>query len=72
MASFWMDKKPVTMLSTLAQADVTHTEQRNGTKSSVQCPDAVVLYNQVWIREINGDSTTVSALSVGRAINIYK
>ena len=28
VASVWMDKKPVTMLSTLAQADVTHTVQR--------------------------------------------
>ena len=27
VVSVWMDKKPVTMLSTLAQADVTHTAQ---------------------------------------------
>ena len=28
VASVWMDKKSVTMLSTLSQADVTHTAQR--------------------------------------------
>ena len=38
------DKRPVTMLSTLAQADATHIAQkkeRNGTRSSVQFSDAV-------------------------------
>ena len=47
MASVWMDKKPVNMLSTLAQADVTRTAQRkqkDGSRISVQCTDAVVLY----------------------------
>ena len=37
------------MLSTLAQADVTHTaqrKQRDGSIVPVQCTDAVVLYNQ--------------------------
>ena len=35
VASVWMDKKPVTMLSTLVQADVTHTAERkrNGTRA---------------------------------------
>ena len=45
MASVWMDNKPVTMLSTLAQADVTHTIQRkekDGSRISVQCSDAAV------------------------------
>ena len=49
VASVWMDKKPVTMLSTLAQADATHTAQRrqkNGSRVPVQCTDAVVLYNK--------------------------
>ena len=49
VASVWMDKKPVNMLSTLAQADVTHTiqkRQRDGTSAPTQCPDAVVLYNR--------------------------
>ena len=49
VASVWMDKKPVNMLSTLSQADVTHTahrRQRDGSRLPVQCSDAVVLYNQ--------------------------
>ena len=49
VASVWMDKKPVTMLSTLSQADVTHTaqrKQRDGSRLTVQCTDAVVLYNK--------------------------
>ena len=58
MASVWMDKKPVTMLSTLAQADATHTaqrRQRDGLRVSVQCPDAVVLYNQYMAGVDKGD-----------------
>ena len=58
VASVWMDKKPVTVLSTLAQADVTHTAQRrqkDGTRDSVQCPDAVVLYNQFMAGVDKGD-----------------
>ena len=46
MASVWQDNKPVTMLSTLAQADVTHIAQRKMSRASVQCTDTVVLYNQ--------------------------
>ena len=49
VASLWMDKKQVTTLSTLAQADATHTvqrRQRDGQRTSVQCTDAVVLYNR--------------------------
>ena len=37
------------MLSTLAQADATHTalrKQQDGTRAPVQCTDTVVLYNQ--------------------------
>ena len=49
MASVWM---PVTMLSTLAQADATH---RDGLRVSVQCPDAVVLYNQYMAGVDKGD-----------------
>ena len=58
VASVWMDKKPVTMLSTLAQADATHTaqrRQRDGLRVSVQCPDAVVLYNQFMAGVDKGD-----------------
>ena len=58
VASVWMDKKPVTMLSTLAQADVTHTaqrRQRDGTKLSVQCTDAVVLHNRYMAGVDKGD-----------------
>ena len=36
VASVWMDKKPVTMLSTLAQADATQTAQRRQ-KNGMQC-----------------------------------
>ena len=49
VASVWMDKNSVNMLSTLSQADATHTAQRkqqDGTRVSVQCTDAVVLYNR--------------------------
>ena len=41
----WMDKKQVTTLSTLAQADATHTiqrQQRDGQRTSVQCTDALM------------------------------
>ena len=58
MASVWMDKKPVTMLSTFPQADVTHTaqrRQRDGLKASVQCPDTVVLYNRYMAGVGKGD-----------------
>ena len=58
MASVWLDKKPVHLLSTLAQADVTHTAQRkqkDGSRLSVQCPDAVVLYNQYMAGVDKGD-----------------
>ena len=59
MASVWMDKKPVNMLSTLAQADVTRTAQRkqkDGSRISVQCTDAVVLYNKYMAGVDKGDS----------------
>ena len=58
VASVWMDKKPVNMLSTLAQADVTHTiqkRQRDGTRAPTQCPDAVVLYNRYMAGVDKGD-----------------
>ena len=43
-----MGKKPVNMLFTLAQADVTRTAQskQDGSRVSVQCTDAVILYNK--------------------------
>ena len=46
MASVWMEKKPVSLLSTLAQAAATHTalrKQKDGTRAPVQCTDAVVV-----------------------------
>ena len=58
VASVWMDKKPVNMLSTLAQADVTRTAQRkqkDGSRISVQCTDAVVLYNKYMAGVDKGD-----------------
>ena len=58
MASVWMDKKPVNMLSTLVQADVTHTiqkRQRDGTSAPTQCPDVVVLYNRYMAGVDKGD-----------------
>ena len=58
MANAWMDKKPVTMLYTLAQADATHTvqrRQRDATRTSVQCSDAVVLYNRYMAGVDKGD-----------------
>ena len=58
VASVWMDNKPVTMLSTLAQPDATHTalrKQRNGSRVPVQCSDAVVLYNQYMSGVDRGD-----------------
>ena len=58
VASVWMDKKAVTVLSTLAQADVTHTAQRrvtDGSRISVQCPDTVVLYNRYMAGVDKGD-----------------
>ena len=48
MVVVWMDRKPVMMLSTVAQPEVTHTVQRkqkDGSRVPVQCEDAVVLYN---------------------------
>ena len=58
VASVWMDKKQVTMLSTLSQADATHTaqrRQRDGSRESVQCTDAVILYNKYMSGVDKGD-----------------
>ena len=58
VASVWMDKKPVTMPSTLAQADATHTalrKEKDGTRAPAQCTDAVVLYNQYMAGVDKGD-----------------
>ena len=52
------ETKPVNMLSTLAQADVTRTAQRkqkDGSRISVQCTDAVVLYNKYMAGVDKGD-----------------
>ena len=57
VASVWMDKN---MLSTLSQADVTHTahrRQRDGSRFPVQCSDAVLRYNQYMGQ--GGPTTTV-------------
>ena len=58
VASVWMDKKPVTMLSTPSQAEDSHTalrRQRDGTRVPVQCTDAVVLYNKYMAGVDKGD-----------------
>ena len=58
MASVWMDNKPVTMLSTVAQADVTHIahrKQKDGTRAPVQCTDTVMLYNKYMSGVDKGD-----------------
>ena len=57
MASVWMDKKPVTLLPTIAHADITHTAKRrvrDRSRISVQCPDAVVLYNWYMVSADKG------------------
>ena len=51
VASVWMDKKPVMMLSTLAQPDVDRSakrKQKDGTRETVTCSDSVVLYNKYY------------------------
>ena len=61
VVSVWMDKKPVTMLSTLAQTDVIHTAQRwekDGRSVFVQCSDAVVLYNKYMASVDKGGQLT--------------
>ena len=61
VASVWMDKKPVNMLSTLSQADVTHTahrRQRDGSRLPVQCSDAVCTVQPVHGRGRQGGPTT--------------
>ena len=58
VASVWMDNKAVTMLSTVAQADVTHIahrKQKDGTRAPVQCTDAVMLYNKYMSGVDKGD-----------------
>ena len=47
-ASVWMDNKPVTVMSTNTQPTATGTvlrRQRNGSRISVPCPEAVISYN---------------------------
>ena len=58
VGSVWMDKTSVNMLSTLAQADVTHTAQRkqkDGSRVSVQYNDTVILYNKYMAGVDKGD-----------------
>ena len=58
VACVWMDKKPVTMLSTLSQAEGSNTalrRQRDGTRVPVQCTDTVVLYNKYMAGFNKGD-----------------
>ena len=66
MVSVWMDKKPVSMLSTLVQADITHTAQRkqkDGSQVPMQCTGTVVLYNKFMPGVDKDNSTTVSNTS---------
>ena len=48
-ASSWMDNKVVTVMSTTSQPAATGTvlrRQRDGTRVSVPCPEAIITYNQ--------------------------
>ena len=48
-ASSWMDNKIVTVMSTTSQPSATGTvlrRQKNGTRLSVPCPEAILTYNQ--------------------------
>ena len=68
VASVWLDRKPVHLLSTLAQADVTHTAQRkenDGSRISVQCLDTVVLTTSTWQVLIKETSCGSTELGVG-------
>ena len=69
VASVWMDKKLVTVLSTLAQADVTYSAQRrvrDGSRIPVQCPDVVVLFYQYMAGVDRGDQHQQYSI-----VNIY-
>ena len=49
VVSLWQDNRPVTMLSTNAQASANITVQRrqkDGSRTEVPCPESVVLYNR--------------------------
>ena len=67
MATVWKDKKNVEMLSTMCDPKKTASverRQKDGSKITVSCPDAVVQYNKyTWVgstREISCDTTTES------------
>ena len=48
-ASSWMDNKIVTVMSTTSQPSATGTvlrRQKDGTRLSVPCPEAILTYNQ--------------------------
>ena len=48
-ASSWMDNKVVTVMSTTSQPSATGTvlrRQKDGTRVSVPCPEAIITYNQ--------------------------
>lgn len=49
VVTVWQDNKPVSILSTNAQATPQHTVQRrqkDGSRNEVTCPEAIVLYNK--------------------------
>ena len=75
VASVWMNKKPVTMLSTYVQADVTHIAHRrvrDGLRISVQCPDTVVLYNQTMAGVDKGDHYQKDYCVETKSCKVYK
>lgn len=58
VATIWMDKKPVTLLSTLASpSEITSVQRRrkDGSAIEVTCPKPVKLYNQYMSGVDKGD-----------------
>ena len=75
VATVWMDKKPVTMLSTLAQPHITHAarrKQKDGTHLSVVYPDSVVLYNRYMGGVDTGDQLRQYYRVRSKCIKNYK
>ena len=75
VASVWMDKKPVTMLSTLAQPDVERSarrKQKDGSRETVTCSDSVVLYNKYMGGVDKGDQLRQYYRVRSRCMKNYK
>ena len=70
-----MDKKPVTMLSTLVQPDVERSarrKQKDGTRETVTCSDLGVLYNKYMGGVDKGDQLRQYYRVRSRCIKNYK